>query len=52
MKLFLLVAALSSAFALLGYWRALRLHARIRVIEPPRSRAAAHLFDRSRKQKP
>jgi hypothetical protein len=48
--LFALVLLVSAALCLFGYWRARRLHARIRAIEPAGSRAATHLFDRPRRK--
>lgn len=51
--LFLLVFLASAALCLFGYWRARRLHARIRAIEPAGSSAGHRLFDRAgRKEKP
>lgn len=50
--LFVFVVTASAILCLFGYWRARRLHARIRAIEPAGSRAGAHLIDRpGRKEK-
>ena len=49
--LFAIIVAVSIALALAGYWRALRLHLRIRRIEPHCPWVRTHLFTRPPRRK-